>query len=151
MLLGGRFSAPTVNDRTYQVIIYSLLYQIAKILNSIEFLIKTRLCFLPLSASLHRDTERILDFRQHEHTVQAAYAVYSPQLVQYEILVVLHAGYIYLHHEIKVSGYVIAFGYFFQALYGIDEVRSIFPVMLLQPYIAIYHYALAYFLIVQYG
>ena len=63
MLSGGRFSAPTVNDRTYQVIIYLLLYQIAKILNSIEFLIKTRLCFLPLSASLHRDTERILHYR----------------------------------------------------------------------------------------
>ena len=26
MLSGGRFSAPTVNDRTYQVIIFSLLY-----------------------------------------------------------------------------------------------------------------------------
>lgn len=78
----------------------------------------------------------VLDFTYHNHTVQAADAVYVAERVEHEVLVVLHVVGIHLDEEVVIARRVVALRDLVDALHPIHKILYQVVGVLLQAYVA---------------
>ena len=94
---------------------------------------------------------RILDFTNHNDTVQASDAFDISQRVEHEVLVGFHVACVYLYLEVVVARGVVALGYLVDVLHGVHKLLYEVVGVLLQPYVAQYDYVVAELVMVNNG
>ena len=94
---------------------------------------------------------RILDFTNHDDTVQTSYAVDVSQGVEHEVLIGFHVAGIYLDLEVIIAGGVVALRYLVDGLHGIHELLNQVMGVLLEPDIAEHDYVVPQLVMVYDG
>ena len=94
---------------------------------------------------------RILDFTNHDDTVQASDAFDISQRVEHEVLIGFHIAGIYLDLEVIIAGGVVALRYLVDGLHGIHELLNQIMGVLLEPDITEHDYVVSHLVMVYDG
>ena len=94
---------------------------------------------------------RILDFTNHDDTVQASDAFDISQRVEHEVLIGFHIAGIYLDLEVIIAGGVVALRYLVDGLHGIHELLNQIMGVLLEPDITEHNYVVSHLVMVYDG
>ena len=93
---------------------------------------------------------RILDFTNHDDTVQASDAFDISQRVEHEVLIGFHIAGIYLDLEVIIAGGVVALRYLVDGLHGIHELLNQIVGVLLQSDIAEHNHVVSHLVMIHY-
>ena len=94
---------------------------------------------------------RILDFTNHDDTVQASDTFDISQRVEHEVLIGFHIAGIYLDLEVIIAGGVVALRYLVDGLHGIHELLNQIMGVLLEPDITEHDYVVSHLVMVYDG